>query len=583
MRTTIKTIGLGLLMMHSTCGMLNAQTFCNPLNLEYRFTFGGDSYREAADPMVIIYEDDYYIFASKSGGYWWSNDFRDWHFVASKGIDIERYAPAVWEYDGKLYYTSSEEGDIYVADDVKGGVWHKVCDHPVEWNDPWVFVDDDKRVYAYWGCSENGDIQCAELDPNNDYRPLTPTMVAICSMQDHNGYERAGENNEEGAPWTEGAAMLKYKGKYYLTYATPGTQFRTYCDGYYVSDSPLGPFTLGKNSPATRRASGFVTGTGHGGLFFDKAGQLWAIESMTISLKHMFERRLALMPAYIDDDGLLHTETAFADMPQHYPAASADDKRVRDDRSEVNTSFLPLVNMKSKNRAKASSSLEGHAPSLAFDEDIRTYWSASSGNVGEWLQIDLGRICNVRGVQVNFYESETTFNMGRARQFVTKYTIEQSVDGKHWLMLVDRSNQTKDYTHDYIELPNNTMARYLRVTNCGDIPGGGLFALSDLRVFGSSVGVAPLQVKKCSVERDEADSRHAVIRWKAVTNADGYIVRYGISPDRLWSSYQVWGKNNCTLDMRALVKGTPYYYRIDTFNGNGVSEGYIIMCDTETN
>ena len=45
-------------------------TFCNPLNLEYRWNEDNGAYREAADPMVVLYKDDYYLFASKSGGYW---------------------------------------------------------------------------------------------------------------------------------------------------------------------------------------------------------------------------------------------------------------------------------------------------------------------------------------------------------------------------------------------------------------------------------------------------------------------------------------------------------------------------------
>lgn len=76
-------------------GQAGAQdTFCNPLNLEYRFNLETGTYREAADPMVVLYQGDYYLFASKSGGYWWSEDFADWHFVApDKPLDIEKSCP----------------------------------------------------------------------------------------------------------------------------------------------------------------------------------------------------------------------------------------------------------------------------------------------------------------------------------------------------------------------------------------------------------------------------------------------------------------------------------------------------------
>ena len=49
-----------------------------------------------------------------------------------------------------------------------------------------------------------------------------------------------------GNPFYEGAWMTKHKGVYYLQYASPGAEFNVYNDAYYVSDNPMGPFTLGK-------------------------------------------------------------------------------------------------------------------------------------------------------------------------------------------------------------------------------------------------------------------------------------------------------------------------------------------------
>ena len=276
MRVNRKNLFAAMALCMAAMGQAGAQdTFCNPLNLEYRFNLETGTYREAADPMVILYQGDYYLFASKSGGYWWSEDFADWHFVApDKSLDIEKYAPAVWQIGEWMYYTSSESGAIYRSKNPKSGRWYKVCDNPHPWNDPWIFVDDDQRVYAYWGSGESGGISCCELDPDDNFKPLTEDVVCIKTNTEEHGYEVGGDNNESGNPWTEGAAMFKHEGKYYLTYAVPGTQLRSYCDGYYVSDSPMGPFTVGKNSPATFKSRGFVTGVGHGGLFTDKTGRI---------------------------------------------------------------------------------------------------------------------------------------------------------------------------------------------------------------------------------------------------------------------------------------------------------------------
>jgi len=39
-------------------------TFCNPLNLDYRFVTTEPSHRTAADPVITLYKNDYYLFSS---------------------------------------------------------------------------------------------------------------------------------------------------------------------------------------------------------------------------------------------------------------------------------------------------------------------------------------------------------------------------------------------------------------------------------------------------------------------------------------------------------------------------------------
>ena len=83
------------------------RTFANPIDIDYRFMTSPPSRREAADPAIILFQGDYYLFASKSGGYWYSSDMIDWKFVKPEGLDIEAYAPAVMELNGALYYTTA--------------------------------------------------------------------------------------------------------------------------------------------------------------------------------------------------------------------------------------------------------------------------------------------------------------------------------------------------------------------------------------------------------------------------------------------------------------------------------------------
>ena len=72
------------------------KTFANPINIDYRFQLNAPTRREAADPVILLFKDEYYLFASKSGGYWVSSDLMDWKFIklADNVVPIEEYAPA---------------------------------------------------------------------------------------------------------------------------------------------------------------------------------------------------------------------------------------------------------------------------------------------------------------------------------------------------------------------------------------------------------------------------------------------------------------------------------------------------------
>lgn len=53
----------------------------NPLNLSYRFQTDGVCRREAADPVIVLFNDKYYLFASHSSGYWYSENLKDWEYI----------------------------------------------------------------------------------------------------------------------------------------------------------------------------------------------------------------------------------------------------------------------------------------------------------------------------------------------------------------------------------------------------------------------------------------------------------------------------------------------------------------------
>ena len=51
----------------------------------------------------------------------------------------------------------------------------------------------------------------------------------------------------------------------------------------------------------------------------------------------------------------------------------------------------------------------------------------------------------------------------------------------------------------------------------------------------------------------------------------GYNVRWGISPTKLYQTYQRFSDQGTTLELRALTVGQPYWVAIESFDENGVS------------
>ncbi len=85
-------------------------------------------------------------------------------------------------------------------------------------------------------------------------------------------------------PFIEGSHMTKYKGKYYLQYGAPGTEFSGYADGLLVGEDPLGPFTA-QSDPLSFKLGGFARGAGHGATFRDKFNDYWHVSTMVLSVK----------------------------------------------------------------------------------------------------------------------------------------------------------------------------------------------------------------------------------------------------------------------------------------------------------
>ena len=554
-------------------GSLHAQyrttTYCNPLNLDYTYPFHnshlGKSYRSGADPAVVEFRGEYYMFVTRSWGYWHSKDLLNWDFITPEKWYFEGCnAPAAHNYkDSVLYVCGNPSGamSILYTDNPKRGDWKAVPSVLHDLQDPALFIDDDERAYMYWGSSNRWPIRGKELDMKNKFLPIAKKLDSLLFLRpDIHGWERFGENHTSDIkPFIEGAWMTKHNGKYYLQYAAPGTQFNVYGDGVYVGKSPLGPFEYAAHNPFCYKPGGFATGAGHGSTVCGPGGIYWHFGTIHLSINYKFERRLCMFPTFFDEDGAMYSDTYFGDYPHYSPDQVS--------RQTTSGGFRGWMLLSYGKPVKASSQLESYPVENVTDENLKTFWVAEKNDDKQWVEIDLEEVSDVYALQLNFFDYEETGFWGRMPNLRQRYLVEASVDGARWRVLVDYRNSFRDAPHNYIELDQPIEARYIRYRH-HYVPGKNL-AMGDIRVFGLGRGKKPATVKGFTVVR-EADERNARISWKSVKGAQGYNVLWGVAPDKLYSSWMVYGDNS--LDLRALTVGQKYYFAIESFNENGISQ-----------
>ena len=554
-------------------GSLHAQyrttTYCNPLNLDYTYPFHnshlGKSYRSGADPAVVEFRGEYYMFVTRSWGYWHSQDLLNWDFITPEKWYFEGCnAPAAHNYkDSILYVCGNPSGamSILYTDNPKRGDWKAVPSVLHDLQDPALFIDDDERAYMYWGSSNRWPIRGKELDMKNKFLPIAKKPDSLLFLRpDIHGWERFGENHTSDIkPFIEGAWMTKHNGKYYLQYAAPGTQFNVYGDGVYVGKSPLGPFQYAAHNPFCYKPGGFATGAGHGSTVCGPGGIYWHFGTIHLSINYKFERRLCMFPTFFDEDGVMYSDTYFGDYPHYSPDQVS--------RQTTSGGFRGWMLLSYGKPVKASSQLESYPVENVTDENLKTFWVAGKNDDKQWVEIDLEEVSDVYALQLNFFDYEETGFWGRMPNLRQRYLVEASVDGARWRVLVDYRNSFRDAPHNYIELDQPIEARYIRYRH-HYVPGKNL-AMGNIRVFGLGRGKKPATVKGFTVVR-EADERNVRISWKAVKGAQGYNVLWGVAPDKLYSSWMVYGDNS--LDLRALTVGQKYYFAIEAFNENGISQ-----------
>ena len=557
------------------------KTYCNPVNVDYAYTpfasFGDwGRHRATADPVIVTYKGDYYLFSTNQWGYWISNDMLNWKFNSRKFLrpwndtKDELCAPAVGVIGDTMIVfgsTYTSRFTIWMSTNPKANEWKPLVDSfEIGGWDPAFFTDDDGKLYMYNGSSNNYPVYGIELN-RKTFKPVGTRTPMYLLQEWRYGWQRFGENMDNTFldPFIEGSWMTKHNGKYYFQYGAPGTEMSGYADGVVVGTKALfdGSESTPQSDPLSFKAGGFSRGAGHGSTFQDKFNNYWHISTSIICVKNTWERRMGIWPTGFDKDDVMWCNTAFGDYPLYLPNAA--------EASAVRPQWY-LLNYKKP--VTVSSTLASFTANNAVDESIKTYWSAASANKGEWVQTDLGNVSTVNAIQINYADQDIEDNrLGKWNDQYHQYILYYSVDGKKWTVLTDKSNNKTDVPHDYVELEKPVQARFIKLENI-HMPTG-KFAISGLRVFGNGGGSKPSTVQNLIVLRTEKDKRSAYIKWRPVDNAFAYNLYYGTAPDKLYSCIMVHDFNEYWF--KAMDKLKTYYFSIEAINENGVSEKSKVM------
>ncbi|MEO6231371.1 MAG: glycoside hydrolase family 43 protein [Ferruginibacter sp.] len=240
-----------------------------------------DSSIYLADPAMIQYNGIFYLYGTVGGngnnGFiaYSSNDLMHWkqasntesHYALEKGKAFGSagfWAPQVFPFGNEFYmaYVANENIAIAKSNQPAGPFTQKLLQPlaaPVKQIDPFIFVDDDGKIYLYHVRLTNGNkIFVAEMEA--DFSEIKPSTLTECITA------TAPWENTANSKWpvTEGPSVLKHKGMYYLFYTANDFRNPDYAVGYATSKSPYGPWKKYTGNPIISKSLIGINGTGHG-------------------------------------------------------------------------------------------------------------------------------------------------------------------------------------------------------------------------------------------------------------------------------------------------------------------------------
>lgn len=304
------SISLLLLCLASSCQQKSTQEQVAENNKETLFL---------ADPTIFLDEGTYYLYGTNSPeGFqvYTSEDLIHWTIPseAKDGLALRKgdaygekgfWAPQIFRHNGQYYmvYTANENLAVAVSNHPAGPFKQNKqtpIKAPTRQIDPYVFFDDDGKIYLYHVRLTDGNrIFVAEM--TDDLKEIKEETVTECIVA-VNEWE-----DTQKVEWTvaEGPTVLKHNGLYYLFYSANDFRNIDYAVGYAVAESPYGPWEKTTDSPIISRHLVGYNGSGHGDFFRDKNGDWKYVFHIHYSDTVVAPRRTAIISGnFIPDENL---------------------------------------------------------------------------------------------------------------------------------------------------------------------------------------------------------------------------------------------------------------------------------------
>jgi len=462
-----------------------------------------------ADPTVIKHQGKYYLYLtgglmpaeSFGAAVWSSTDLAHWdhHQVSLEG-GRGIWAPTAVVYKDQVYLTGNDTGLFRSSDplgpfeyfgdflDEHGQRLERERDPGQGWEDggvfdPAIFVDEDDRVYLYYAGGSTAGVYGVELDPKN-LRKFLGTPKHFFKFETSHIWERYGNWNEYGGfSWIEGPWMTKHNGTYYLQYAAPGTDWKTYAVGVYSSKKPLGPYTYYEGSPILRHHGGLINGCAHHSVVEGPDGTLWAIYTLLFrNWNRMFERRIGMDPVGFDEQGNMYINGP-SETPQWIPGVKS--------KPELGNASESIPLSEDKNYT-VSSEAPGRNGPYAVDGNTRTWWAPAEDDSEPWAIFDLGSASRqqyvVDSARIIFTlpdgdtEDSSNPNNRGDKTRIRHYKIEVSTDDKIFKTVVDKTRNDADNVIEFDEI-KPVKCKFVRLTITG-WPKGFRRGVIEFTVFG---------------------------------------------------------------------------------------------------